>query len=224
MTSEELDVAEMALASEINPSQTSTFVEIRTCINIDYHQAMYMKSKQRNILVTSDHFSTSADKLVSHLSGPGTSFMVLFAECRLDLLTIKQKSRVPNCNTIQKTKFEEELGDETETPEMFARTLEGTTTRDSLTHTVSSLILLRAVWTIDFARRKLDMFPKFWSMDDTEGTNIKERPLNNVCGKDGDTKVFCFFGHSCHPNHNGHTHLCVDVRGYYFPALLWREA
>ena len=74
---------------------------------------------------------------------------------------------------------------------MFARSMEGTV-RDNLTHTASDLILLLASWTTDTARRKFDMYPEFVSIDDTEGTNIEERPLSDWCVKDGDNKVFPF--------------------------------
>ena len=89
------------------------------------------------------------------------------------------------------TDFDDNLGDETETPTMFARTLEGTV-RDNLTHTATGQILLLAVWTTNTARRKFDMFPKFFSMDDTDGTNIEDRPLNDWCSKDGNNKLYPF--------------------------------
>ena len=48
------------------------------------------------------------------------------------------------------------------------------------------------MWTTNTARRKFDMFPKFVSMDDTEGTNIEDRPLNDWCSKDGNNKLYPF--------------------------------
>ena len=64
MTSEELDVAETALDSEIPPGQTTALVGKQTCVNLDTRQAIYMNKKQRKELVTSEQFLTSADKLV----------------------------------------------------------------------------------------------------------------------------------------------------------------
>ena len=74
---------------------------------------------------------------------------------------------------------------------MFAQSLEGTV-RDDLTNTSTGQILLITVWTNDNARRKLDMYPEFVSIDDTEGTNAEERPLHDWCAKDGNNKVFPF--------------------------------
>ena len=117
--------------------------------------------------------------------------MCLYADYNSNLLTIKQKKKTSKSTTTEETTFDADLGDTTETPRMFASSLEGTV-RDNLTNTAIGQILLVAVWTHDTARRKLDLYPEFVSVDDTEGTNREERPLHDWCAKDANNQVFPF--------------------------------
>ena len=96
-----------------------------------------------------------------------------------------------NLLTTEETNFDDDLGDTTETPMMFTGALEGIV-RDDLTNTATGQILFVAVWTHDTAWRKLDMYPEFVSINDTEGTNAEEQPLHDWCAKDGINKVFSF--------------------------------
>ena len=185
---EEIDVVETALVSHIGVGQTAALVETRTGVNLDWHQVHYMNTKQRNALLSSDGHSTSADKLETYLLQSGISSVCLYAEYSSNLLSIKQKARSPNSTSTVVSNFEDDLGDDTETPMMFATALEGTV-RDNLTNTATGLILLLALWTTDTARRKLDMFPEFVGVDDTEGTNVEERPLHDWCGKDSNNEI-----------------------------------
>ena len=72
--------------------------------------------------------------------------------------------------------FNDNLGDEIESPEIFAKSISGTL-QGNLTHSRLGQILLLAPWTTKFARRKFDMFPEFIGGDDTEGTNSEQRAL-----------------------------------------------
>ena len=84
--------------------------------------------------------------------------------------------------------FNGDLGDETESPEIFAQSISGNL-RGNLTHSQSGQVLLLALWTTKFAHRKFDMFPKFIGGDDTAGTNSEEWALYTVCGKN-ENRVF----------------------------------
>jgi len=101
------------------------------------------------------------------------------------------KKRSYNSPTTEEINVDVDLGDDTETPFMFAQYLEGTV-RDDLTNTSTGQILRITVWTNDNARQKLDMYPEFVSIDNTEGTNAEKRPLHNWCAKDGNNRVFPF--------------------------------
>ena len=192
LPAEEIDVAETALESHIGPSQTAALVQTRTGVNLDARQLQHIFLKLINAVLASEDYTTHADKLLSYFTQtPSISFVCLFANFNSGLLTIKQKARSPNSTITNVSNLEEDLGDEIDSPVMFARSMEGTV-RDNLTHTASGLILLLASWTTDTARRKFDMYPEFVSIDDTEGTNIEERPLSDWCAKDGDNKVFPF--------------------------------
>ena len=191
VTATEIDVVETALDSKIAVCQTAALVQTRTGINLDWNQINYMNTKQKNDLLASDKYSTSADKLSVILSQPGSSSVCLFAEYNSNLLTIKQLKKSSKSTTTEESTFDADLGDMTETPRMFASSLEGTV-RDNLTNSSTGQILRLAVWTHDTARRKLDMYPEFVSIDDTEGTNAEERPLHDWCAKDANNKVFPF--------------------------------
>ena len=94
-----------------------------------------------------------------------------------------------NSNSEEIDVFNGDLGDETESPEIFAQSISGNL-RGNLTHSQSGQVLLLALWTTKFAHRKFDMFPKFIGVDDTEGTNSEQRALYTFCGKDNKNKVF----------------------------------
>ena len=66
--------------------------------------------------------------------------------------------------------FDEDIGDDIETPTMFAKSLEGQVC-DNLTQSSTDLILLLASWTTDCARIKFDIFPEFVAVDDTENVS-----------------------------------------------------
>ena len=139
--------------------------------------------------LASDEHSSSADKLLHQLSQPGISSVCLFAQYNSGLLTIRKKKRAPNSTAAETTDFDDDLGDDTESPWSFAETME-VTIRDNLTQKSTGMILLVATWTTDDNRRKFDMFPKFLSGDDTEGVNVEERPMNTWCGKDSNNQIF----------------------------------
>ena len=190
---EEINVAESAVQSHITPRQTATMVHNRTGHQLDWRQVDYVRRKKRGEMLAREGNITSADKLAAHFESPGVSSVCLYAEYNSNLLTIKQKQRASNGETTEESSFDCDLGDVTETPEMFARSLEGTLSkglRDNLTDSVTGEILLLAVWTNDTARLKLDKWPEFLSADDTEGTNAEERPLHDWCGKDGENEIY----------------------------------
>ena len=62
--------------------------------------------------------------------------------------------------------------------------------RDNLIPSPSGKILLLASWTTNSGRRKFNMYPEFCGGDDTEGTNVEQRPLYTFCGKDHKNQVF----------------------------------
>ena len=105
-----------------------------------------MNKKQKAALLSSDSYSTSADKFEHFLSQPSISSVCLYAEYNTGLITIKQKKRSSNSTSTVMTNFEEDLGDDTETPIMFAKSMEGTV-KSNLTNTSTGLILLLALWT-----------------------------------------------------------------------------
>ena len=134
---------------------------------------------------------TSADKLAHILSRDDVSSISLYADFNSNLLTIKQKKRANKGEQLEETVFDDDLGDDTDSPEDFARDMDATI-RQNLTNSVTGQILLCAVWTTDEGKRKFDMYPEFVSVDDTEGTNAEERPLHNWCAKDGNNEIFNF--------------------------------
>ena len=71
--------------------------------------------------------------------------------------------------------FNDDLGDETESPEIFAQSISGTL-GGNLTHSRSGQVLLLALWTANFSSRKFDMFPEFI--------------VYTFCGKDNEDRVF----------------------------------
>ncbi len=141
--------------------------------------------------LASDLHSTAADKLSVTLSAPGVSSLCLFADYDSDLLTIKQKKKAPKSLTFEETPFRDDLGDGIETPMSFAHSMEGTV-RDNLTNTATGQILLLAMWTWDSGRRLFDMYPEFVSCNNTEGTNLEERPLHDWCSQDANNELFSF--------------------------------
>ena len=191
LSSKEIQLAESAVESDITGRQTSAMIETRTGVNLDSRQVDYIRRRREHATFLMNGNSSSADKLSAYFSQRGVSSVSLYAEIDSGLLTIKQKSRASDSNETNVTNFDDDLGDSTETPEMFARSLEGSI-RSNLTDTATGSLLLLAVWTTDTARRKFDMFPEFVGVDDTEGTNAEERPLHDWCGKDGNNEIYPF--------------------------------
>ena len=189
LPSNELDVATSSLNSNIGPSQTAALIHNQTGILLDWNQADYMRRKERMAALANDQYSSSADKLIHQLTQPGISSVCLFAQYNSGLLTIRKKNRAPNSTAVETTDFEDDLGDDTESPRSFAEAME-VTIRDKLTQKSTGMILLVATWTTDDNRRKFDMFPEFLSGDDTEGVNVEERPMNTWCGKDSNNQIF----------------------------------
>ena len=64
----EIDVVETVLDSKIGVGQTAALVRTRTGVNLDWQQVHYMNTKQKNSLLASDEYSTSADKLSFNFS------------------------------------------------------------------------------------------------------------------------------------------------------------
>ena len=189
LTVEEIGVAESAVASDITPRQTATMVQNRTGVSLERRQLEYISRRQDRAAFLANGNSSPADKLSAYFLQTGVSHVALYADYDSQLLTIKQKTRSSNSRETNVTTFDDDLGDITETPEMFASSLKGAM-RDNLTDSTTGQLLLLSMWTTDTARRKFDMHPEFVSVDDTEGTNSEERPLHDWCAKDGYNKLF----------------------------------
>jgi len=175
--------------NDIGSSLTSALIHNRTGVQLDWNQVDYIRRKEKYAALSSDAHSSSADKLIHQLSQHGISYVTLTADYNSGLLTIRKKKRASNSSKSETTDFNEDLGDDTETPLTLAETLKPSI-RTNLTLTSTNQILLIATWTTDDNRRKFDMFPEFLSGDDTEGVNVEERPLNTWCGKDSNNQVF----------------------------------
>ena len=189
LTPEELSVANSAVGSDITPRQTATMLQNRTGVSLEFRQLAYIRDRTERAAFLQSGKSSPADKLSAYFLQPGVSHISLYAVYNSELLTIKRKTRCSKSGRTDITTFNEDLGDMTESPEMFASSLNGTM-RENLTDTSTGQLLLLAMWTTDVARRKFDMFPEFLSVDDTEGTNAEERPLHDWCAKDADNKLF----------------------------------
>ena len=85
--------------------------------------------------------SSPADKLSAYFLQTGVSHLVLYADYDSQLLTIVRKKRSSNSRETCVTTFDDDLGDITETPEMFAYSLGGTM-RDNLTDSTTGQLLL----------------------------------------------------------------------------------
>ena len=187
----EIEIAESALKSEIGAGRTAEMVHKRTDVSLDWNQVHYMRKKQEQNDFPDIPIGTSADKLAHILSRDDVSSISLYADFNSNLLTVKQKKRANKGEQLEETVFDDDLGDDTDSPEDFARDMDATI-RQNLTNSVTGQILLCAVWTTDEGKRKFDMYPEFVSVDDTEGTNAEERPLHNWCAKDGNNEIFNF--------------------------------
>ena len=189
LPSEELCVAESSVGSDITPRQTAAMLQNCTGVNLDVRQLEYIRSRSERAAFLGSGQCSPADKLSAFFLQSGVSHISLYAEYNSQLLTIKRKARCSKSGTIDVTSFDEDLGDQTETPEMFASSLSGTM-RDNLTDSSTGELLLLSMWTEDSWRRKFDMHPELICVDDTEGTNAEERPLHDWCAKDGENKIF----------------------------------
>ena len=186
---EEICVAKSAVGSDITPRQTAAMLQNRTGVNLDVRQLEYIRGRAERGAFLGNGQSSPADKLSAYFLQPRVSHIALYADYNSQLLTIKQKARCSKSGRTNVTTFDKDLGDMTETPEMFASSLSGTM-RDNLTDTSTGQLLLLSMWTTDVARRKFDMYPELVCVDDTEGTNAEERPLHDWCSKDAENKLF----------------------------------
>ena len=89
-------------------------------------------------------------------------------------------------NAVEINTFEEDLGDNTDNPKAWAKSMKG---RSNLVHTASGQILLLAAWSNDKARRKFDMYPEIIGGDDTKDTNSEDRPLYTMVGFDNNNST-----------------------------------
>ena len=186
----ELQVTNDSLESKISATATAGLIETRTGIQLEWHQVHYLKTKDRNKLVMNGGTSnpsnaTAVDRLIADLSNDKTkSFIMLFAEKKSGLLTVKEK-RFGKNKALEIDQFKEDLGDLIDSPELYAESL-----RDRLVHSETGEILLQIAWASDESRRKFDMYPEIVGGDDTEETNSEERPLYTLCGLDGNNEIF----------------------------------
>ena len=187
---EEIKISKDALDAKISATSTGTLLKKRTGIALDWQQLQYLKNKDKNALVMSkrgDKSSgniTTVDRLLADLDAdPETSYICLFGELNSGLITIKTKKKNSNVEEV----FTSDLGDDTDSPEAFAKDMMG---KANLIHTGSGQMLLAIAWTNDEARRKLDMYPEFMGGDDTEETNSEDRPLYTLMGKDNNNLSF----------------------------------
>mmetsp|Transcript_19494 Transcript_19494/g.46766 ORF Transcript_19494/g.46766 Transcript_19494/m.46766 type:complete len:178 (+) Transcript_19494:681-1214(+) len=146
----EMGVAVSSVNSNIACNLTSDLIHNRTGVQLDWNQVEYIQRKERGYAALSrDGNSTSADKLIHQLSQPGISYVILLAEYNSGLLTIRKKMRASNTSTTETTDFNEDLGNVTETPLTFAKTMKSTI-RENLRLTSTGMILLIATWTTIF--------------------------------------------------------------------------
>mmetsp|Transcript_19502 Transcript_19502/g.46791 ORF Transcript_19502/g.46791 Transcript_19502/m.46791 type:complete len:398 (+) Transcript_19502:270-1463(+) len=123
----EMGVAVSSVNSNIACNLTSDLIHNRTGVQLDWNQVEYIQRKERGYAALSrDGNSTSADKLIHQLSQPGISYVILLAEYNSGLLTIRKKMRASNTSTTETTDFNEDLGNVTETPLTFAKTMKST--------------------------------------------------------------------------------------------------
>ena len=94
-----------------------------------------------------------------------------------------------NSNSEEIDDFNDDLGDETESPEVFSNSMSGSL-HGNLIHSRSGQLLICAPQAIHTAHRKFDMFLEFVGRDDTDGTNSEQRALYKFCGKDNENRVF----------------------------------
>ena len=79
--------------------------------------------------------------------------------------------KMHHSNSEEIDDFNDDLGDETESPEISRNSISGPLC-GNLTHSQSGQLLLCALWTTNTASRKFDMIPEFIGGDDTEDTNL----------------------------------------------------
>ena len=191
----EREIAEDALDCHISSTSTSKLFNKRTGLSLEWHQMHYLKQRKKNDLVMDANTSlglnkanvTAADRLIADLDDdPRTSYVCLFGEFESGLLKLKTKRKTLN-NAIEVDEFSEDLGDDVDSPEKFARDCKAIS---ELTHSSTGKILLAIAWTNSEARRKFDMYPEFLGGDNTEETNSEDRPLYTLCGKDNMNKSF----------------------------------
>ena len=212
--SDEIQISNDALDSHISATATASLFKKRTGIFLDYKQLQYLKKRNKNDLVMEAGGSleggiTAVDRLIASLQNDHTiSFIVLYGDFNTTLLTIKTKSQHLN-NSAVIGDFLDELGDDTDSPELFAKNCKS---RSSLVHSKSGKIVLAVGWTNVEARRKFDMFPEFMGGDDTEGTNSEERPLYTLCGKDNMNTSY------------GHTWVFMPSKSTWVYSWIFRNA
>ena len=98
------------------------------------------------------------DRLIPDLENdPMTSFVVLYGQYDTNLLTIKTKKKTMN-NSVEIDNFTEDLGDNEDNPEQFAR---DTKSKSELVNSANGKVALAIAWTNEEARRKLNMYPEF---------------------------------------------------------------
>ena len=121
----ERQIAKDALECEVAATATSSLFEKRTGHCLEWYQVHYLKSKNKNRLMMGGTDTTAADRLVAWLSSDKSrSFILLFAEYDSDLITIKTKKRHLN-NAVEINTFEEDLGDNTDNPKAWAKSMKG---------------------------------------------------------------------------------------------------
>ena len=207
----EIKVAKDALDVRVPSTSTASLLYKRTGLGLEWHQLQYLKTKDKNELVMQSRQSmgghvTAADRLLAQLDNdPTTTYVCLFGEYNSGLLTVKLKKKNLD-KPVEESIFDEDLEDETDSPEQFAEDC----CRAALTQTSTGRLLLAIGWTNDEARRKFDMFPEFIGGDDTEQTNSEDRPLYTLMSKDNNDKAF------------GHTWILMPAKSLWMFNWIYR--
>ena len=186
----ERNVAKDSQNSHLSSSSSRNLLATRTGHTFEWHQMQKMKNRDKSDLLISSGMNdplngTAVNRLIHDVSMDKTMpYIMLFAEKRSGLLTIKQKRMSPNKAT-EIDDFNDDLGDIVDSPMQHAESL-----RDRRIHTETGQILLCFSWACDESRRKFDMYPEIAGADETEEINSEERGFYTVCGKYNENQVY----------------------------------